>query len=287
MTGALVIAFREVIEAGLIVGIILAATRGIPGRGRWIALGTGAGLAGAIAVALFAGRISNTFDGSGQELLNATVLLVAVAMLGWHNAWMSRHGREMARNLAATGAAVRGGERPIAALAIAVGGAILREGSELALFLYGLVASGTSGPELMLGAALGIALGIAVSSLGFFGLLAIPTRHLFSVTSALIVLLAAGMAAQAIQFLSDAGVVPVLDRPVWNTSASLPEDGLLGKVLHALVGYTDRPTGAQLIAYGAVVLLMIGLMRWARPASDTRPSTRGSAAARPHSPSGG
>lgn len=264
MTGALVIAFREVIEAGLIVGIILAATRGIPGRGRWVALGIGAGLAGAMAVALFAGRISNAFDGSGQELLNAAVLLVAVAMLGWHNAWMSRHGREMARDLAATGAAVRGGDLPIAALAIAIGGAILREGSELALFLYGLVASGTSGPEILAGAALGVALGISVSSLSFFGLLAVPTRHLFTVTSALITLLAAGMAAQAVQFLSDAGVVTALDQPVWNTSAAVPESGLAGRVLHALVGYTDRPTGAQLLAYGAVVLLMVGAMLLAR-----------------------
>jgi hypothetical protein len=72
--GALVIVFREVLEAGLIIGIVLAATRGLPGRGRWVALGVLAGLAGAGVVALFAEAISNAFEGAGQELLNASVL---------------------------------------------------------------------------------------------------------------------------------------------------------------------------------------------------------------------
>ena len=54
MLGALIIVFREVIEAGLIVGIVLAVTANIPARGRWIAGGVAAGVAGAIVVAAFA-----------------------------------------------------------------------------------------------------------------------------------------------------------------------------------------------------------------------------------------
>jgi len=101
--GALVIVFREVLEAGLIIGIVLAATRGAPGRERWIALGVFAGVVGAGVVALFAQSISEAFEGFGQELLNATVLGVAVVMLMWHNAWMARHGREMAAEMKAIG----------------------------------------------------------------------------------------------------------------------------------------------------------------------------------------
>ena len=74
MLGALIIVFREVLEAGLIVGIVMAATQGVPGRGRWISLGIAAGVLGACIVALFAGGISEAFEGSGQELLNAAVL---------------------------------------------------------------------------------------------------------------------------------------------------------------------------------------------------------------------
>src|SRR5581483_866240 len=135
MFGALVIVFREVIEAGLIIGIVLAATRGVPGRERWILLGIGGGVLGACVVAGFAGAISEAFAGSGQELLNVAVLGTAVVMLMWHNAWMARHGREMAAELTKVGAAVSEGTRPLTALAMVVGLAVLREGSEIVLFL--------------------------------------------------------------------------------------------------------------------------------------------------------
>jgi len=52
MLGALIIVFREVIEAGIIVGILLAVTEGVPSRGRWIAAGIGAGVGGAALLAV-------------------------------------------------------------------------------------------------------------------------------------------------------------------------------------------------------------------------------------------
>src|SRR5471030_1359166 len=94
MLGALIIVFREVIEAGLIVGIVMAATRGVAGRGRWIMIGISASVLGACVVALFAGAISQAFEGAGQELFNASVLGIAVIMLMWHNAWMARRSEE-------------------------------------------------------------------------------------------------------------------------------------------------------------------------------------------------
>src|SRR5258708_12798755 len=100
MFGALIIVFREVIEAGLIIGIVLAATRGVSGRGRWVATGVLAGTLGAGVVALFTEAIANAFEGSGQELLNAGVLGIAVVMLMWHAAWMARHGRALAAQMA-------------------------------------------------------------------------------------------------------------------------------------------------------------------------------------------
>ena len=218
MLGALIIVFREVIEAGLIVGIVLAATRGVDGRGRWVGAGILGGIVGAALVAIFAGAISQAFEGAGQELFNASVLGIAVVMLMWHNAWMARHGREIAEEMRTVGHAVSEGAKPLTVLAIVVGLAVLREGSEVVLFLYGIFASGTSGLDLLVGGLLGVAAGAAFTGLTYFGLLAIPTRYIFSVTSWLIALLAAGMAAQSVQFLSNAGVVIVLERTVWDLS---------------------------------------------------------------------
>src|SRR6476646_1344284 len=201
MLGALIIVFREVIEAGLIVGIVMAATRGVAERGRWVTIGVVVGVLGASIVAMFAGAISDAFEGSGQEMFNASVLGIAVLMLMWHNAWMASHGQDMANSMAAVGKAVSSGQRPLAALAIVVGLATLREGSEVVLFLYGIVAAGASASSLLTGGALGLAAGAAFTALTYHGLLAIPSRYIFAVTSALIALLAAGMAAQAMQFL--------------------------------------------------------------------------------------
>jgi high-affinity iron transporter len=266
MLGALIIVFREVIEAGLIVGIMIAATRGVAGRGRWVSIGVGAGVLGAAVVAMFAGAISQAFEGSGQELFNASVLGVAVVMLMWHNAWMARHGRQIAAEMRNVGVAVSEGAKPLTALAVVVGLAVLREGSEVVLFLYGIFASGTSGMSLFVGGLLGVAAGAAFTALTYFGLLAIPTRYIFSVTSWLIALLAAGMAAQSVQFLNNAGFLEVLGRTVWDTSWLLSEGSILGRMLHALIGYTERPTELQLVVYIAILLLMGLLMRIARPA---------------------
>jgi len=258
----LLIVFREVIEAGLIVGIVLAATTGVPHRGRFVALGVAAGVAGACLVAAFAGELAALFQGSGQELFNASILMLAVAMLTWHNVWMASHGREMARELKAAGHQVKTGERTLTALSVVVGVAVLREGSEVVLFLYGIIAQGgASAAAMTAGGTLGVVAGASVSALIFYGLLAIPAGRLFQVTSWLITLLAAGMAAQAALFLQNGGYINVLDAGVWNTSWLLADDSIAGRLLHTLVGYVQEPDGAQLLAYGATIAMMLVLMR--------------------------
>jgi high-affinity iron transporter len=270
MLGAAIIVFREVVEAGLIIGIVMAATRGVAGRGRWVNIGIILGVLGAAVVAMFANRISEAFQGAGQELFNASVLSAAVIMLMWHNAWMARHGREIADEMRRVGTAVSEGARPLTALAVVVGLAVLREGSEVVLFLYGIMVSGTSVSSMLAGSALGIVAGAAFTALTYFGLLAIPNRHIFSVTSWLIALLAAGMAAQAVHFLNNAGWLVAFDRTVWDTSWLLSEGSVLGRFFHALIGYTERPTEMQLMVYAATLLAMFALTRLARPSPRPR-----------------
>jgi high-affinity iron transporter len=265
MLASLVIVFREAIEAGLIVGIVLAATRGVPKRGRWVAGGVLAGTLGACIVAAFAGELGTLFAGTGQELFNAAILLVAVGMLSWHNAWMASHGRELAREVRSIGTAVAEGARPLMALAVVVGLAVLREGAEVVLFLYGILASGgTSVTAMLAGGLLGVALGAVISMLIYLGLLAVPAHRLFAVTTGLITLLAAGLAAQAVFFLQQADYFQGLATPLWDTSWLLRDDGVVGRLLHTLIGYTATPDAAQLLTYAAVIALMLVLMRLAR-----------------------
>ncbi len=274
MSATLLIVFREMLEAGLIVGIVLAATQGVPRRGLWIAYGIAGGVAGACVVAVFAGAIAGLFEGSGQELFNAAVLTLAVGMLTWHNVWMASHGREIAAEMKAVGSDVATGKRTLAALAIVVGVAVLREGAEVVLFLYGIAASADSSlASMMLGGAIGIAGGAVVSALLYFGLLAIPTHRLFAATSTLITLLAAGLAAQAIQYIQKAGFLRFFTQRLWNSNWLLDERGALGQVLHTLIGYTARPSGAQLIVYLTTIVVIVGLMRFTKqPKSQVAPA---------------
>ncbi|HET7548297.1 MAG TPA: FTR1 family protein, partial [Usitatibacter sp.] len=118
MFGTALIVFRETLEAALIVGIVAAATRGIPGRFRWIASGIGAGILGSLLVAAGAGALSQLAQGMGQELFNASILGVAVAMLAWHNIWMSVHGRELAANANRIGGDIRTGAKEMSVLLV-------------------------------------------------------------------------------------------------------------------------------------------------------------------------
>jgi high-affinity iron transporter len=268
---ALIIVFREVFEAGLIIGIVLAVTGSVPNRNRWIGGGVLAGALAACVVAASTGALSQLFAGMGQELFNAAILGVAVVMLTWHNVWMAHHGREMAGEMRAVGEAVADGTKSLLALAVVVGVAVLREGSEVALFLYGVAASdGGSALSLAIGGLIGLALGAAVCLLTYFGLMRIPQRALFTTTTVLITLLAAGMAAQAVAFLERANWLTKLDTVVWDSGWLLSEASIAGRTLHTLIGYTDQPTQMQLLVYIAVVVATVVLMRL----TGSRPTDR-------------
>jgi high-affinity iron transporter len=261
MLGTAVIVFREVLEAALIVAIVLGASRGIAGRGRWVGGGVLVGLTGAAAVAAFAGQLASSLSGNGQALFNASILLAAVAMLAWHNVWTSSHGRQMTSHISEVGAAVSTGSRPVLALAVIVAAAVMREGSELVLFLWAIATGGGAGAAMTGGAIAGLATGVAVGMLLYRGLLRIPLRHFFTVVSWMVLLLAAGLAAQAAAFMNQAGMLPALGTGLWDTSWLLNQHSIAGQLLHILIGYTARPSGIQVLFYVVTLIGIFTLMQ--------------------------
>jgi len=264
MLATLLLVFREVLEAALIVSIVAAATRGVAGRGSWISAGIAAGVVGAVLVAAGASGIANAMEGMGQEYFNAAVLLAAVVMIGWHVVWMARHGRELAAQMRDVGRAGSSGSRPMTSLLIVVVIAVLREGSEVVLFGYGLLASGSSAASLALGGVLGVVAGVALGFALYFGLLKIPMRHFFTATNGLLVLLAAGLASEAAGKLVQADALPTLVDTVWDSSWLLTDQSVLGQALKVLIGYTAQPSGIQLAFYAATVVLLLVGMRMSR-----------------------
>lgn len=269
MLATLLLVFREVLEAALIVSIVAAATRGVVGRGLWIGGGLALGLAGAVVVAGFAGGIADAMSGMGQEWFNAAVLLAAVAMIGWHVVWMARHGRELSLQMKTVGSEVSAGTRPLTAVLVVVALAVLREGSEVVLFGYGLLAGGSSMASLAAGGMLGLLIGVGVGFAMYLGLLRIPMRHFFSATNGLLVLLAAGLASSAAGKLVQADALPTLVDRVWDTSWMLSDESLLGHTLHILIGYTAQPSGIELVFYVATVATLLAGMRMFRLRTPT------------------
>ncbi|MCC7305315.1 MAG: FTR1 family protein [Alphaproteobacteria bacterium] len=260
MLSSAIVVFREVFEIVLIVGIVLAATRGMPGRGCAIALGFGGGIAGSALVALFTESISAMAEGVGQEIFNAGVLFTAAGFIGWTILWMKRHAREMKGQFARLGQDVANGKISYLVLSAVIALAVLREGSEIVLFTYGMLAAGQSPALLLTGSATGLVAGAGIGMLLYLGLIRLSVRVFMQVTSWMLVLLVAGMMSQGIGFLVAAGIFEKFTNVVWDSSWLLSEQGIVGQSLGTLIGYTARPMAIQIFVYlltlGTLVMFM-------------------------------
>lgn len=251
-----IIVFREILEIALIISILVVATKGLKGRNKWILSGIGAGIFGSILLAFLTDGISSLFDGIGQEIFNASILLISSSMIAWTVIWMTKYGKTISANLKQLGNSVSNGEASMFALTTIVAFTVLREGAEIVLFSYGSFVSGDNIYDLIIGAIIGLSSGLIVGFSLYFGLIKVLGKHFFSITSWLLIFLAAGMVSGAIGFLSHAGIVPEVIYPLWDSSAIISDQGLTGKVLHALFGYISKPSLVQLIGYLTVIFAL-------------------------------
>jgi high-affinity iron transporter len=261
MIQSFIICFREFLEISIIISIILAATRGVARRNFWVAIGISGGIAGATIVAIFAQNISNAMEGVGQEVFNATILSIAVFMIVWTVVWMQSHGRALAQKMKQVGKAVTEGDVPLYSLAIVVSLAMWREGAEIVLFMAGIISSSQESVfTIMTGGLAGAGIAIAIGTLLYFGLIKLSSKHLFLVTGWLLILLACGMSAQIAGYLNAADMMPSFGQ-IWDSSALLSQDSIMGKILHAMLGYSERPSGIQLIFYAATFAIIVSLLK--------------------------
>ncbi len=257
MFSSMVIVFREMLEMALVVGVLLAATRGVPQSRTWIGAGVLGGLFGALFFGLFMEQMEASFSGDGEFIFNAVILLVAAVMIAWTVFWMSRHGREMTQRMNRVGEAAGAGELPLTALGIVALAAVMREGSEAVFFLFG-AAQGIEqeGVSMLTGGVLGAVAAIGLGVLIYLGLVQIQLKRIFSVVGWLLMLLAAGMASQAAANLVMIDLLPALIDPLWNSSALIASDSMAGELLHVLVGYDDQPSAIQVLVFTVSLAVM-------------------------------
>ena len=262
MFGSFIIVLREVLEAAIIVGVVLAASKGIPQRNQFIASGVGAGVLLSVVLAFFTNTITSSLEGMGQEILNAGILLSAAVILGWSVVWFKVHAKDVIEKAKNIGKKVSEGVSPMYMLTIVVGLSVLREGAETVLFLYGIAANPTvSVSGIFFGGVMGVVVGSIAGFLIYLGLVQFSTKHFFVITRWLLTFLAAGMAAQAAKYLAAVDKLPTLIETMWDTSWLLSTESFLGQFLHILVGYSAKPSGIMVTFYIATFSIIIIFMK--------------------------
>lgn len=258
------IMLREGIEAALIVGIIASYLKQT-GRGQWMpAVWIGVFLAVALALLVGGGLelMSAEFPQKQQELFEGIVGLVAVGILSSMVFWMRKVARSIKHSLhTALDQALAGSNHQVTALIAMVFFAVAREGLETVFFLLAVFQQ-SEGPAAPLGALLGLILAIGVGFAIYTGSMRLNLGLFFRWTGLFILVVAAGILANSVQALHEAGIWNHLQGVVFDVSSTLPMDGPLGSVLAGMFGYQDAPTVSVLGAY--VIYLVVTLAMFFR-----------------------
>jgi high-affinity iron transporter len=266
------IVWRESVEALLVVGILYAwlkngdqsARRGLPYL--WGGVVAGVLLAVALGAALLG--FSEMLSGDAQTYFQIAIVLIAAVLIVQMVFWMRKHGRTLKKDMESSMQASHAsgnwwGVFVLVALAIA------REGSETAVFLYGIGQGqqDASTASLALAGAIGFGLAFLTFYILQLGGKIFSWRRFFQVTEVILLLLAAGLLVTGIEKLFDvllessdalasAGWTMDLTAPVWDSSALLDDSSTIGSLVSTLTGYRARPALLSALVYGAYWLVI-------------------------------
>lgn len=258
MIAGTLITIREGLEAFLIVGILLGYLTKInqPRFKIHIWIGTVAAILVSILLAVAFQALAIQFEGDTAELFEAAVALLAVGVLTWMVLWMQRQSRNIKGDLEQKVDAALSKNQAFALAGLAFV-SVLREGLETALFLSAVFVAAPA-DNLLSGAALGLALAAGITYLIFRSAIRLNLRAFFIVTGSLLIVIAAGLVGHSVMALQEIGWLPIGTAIAWDTGHLIPNDGLLGRLLHAFIGYEAAPSALMVAAYAAYVLIFGG-----------------------------
>ncbi|HWH25872.1 MAG TPA: iron uptake transporter permease EfeU [Pseudolysinimonas sp.] len=275
------IGLREGLEAGLIVGILVAYLHKIGRRDvlprLWLGIGVAILVALAVGAALTFGPYGMSFQ--AQELLGGGLSIIAVGMVTWMIFWMAKHARSLTGELhGQLDRAVGGSAVALVILGIVSVG---REGVETALFVWASVQA--TGEETLgwLGAVLGILTAVVVGYLIYRGFVRINLGRFFFWTGVFLVVVAAGVLAYGIGDLREAGVFPFGSTIAFSLASAIPATSWYGGLLAGIFNFTPEPTWAQVAAWIAYVVITLACFlrasgvfagRAKAPRLDSRPT---------------
>lgn len=259
---AFVIAWRESLEALLIVAILLAWAN-TQAAAVQLRRAVGAGVAGGVAVALAVAALAvgagQWLSGDGLDIFQIVLLFATWAMITQMVLWMHHHGRnlrtELNRRAESAGSAL--------GLALVAGMAVAREGIETVMFLFGafVQAQGVQVMTLAAGALAGLLLAVITALAGVRGARRIPLGLVFRISEILLIVVAGAMLSNGIDRVLARDWLPLLADTVWDSSFLLDDRRGIGQVFADFAGYRAQPSLALLIAFPAFWVFVLWRMR--------------------------
>lgn len=252
-----IIIFRECLEISLLFGVIMAITRNIANSRVYIIAGTLIGIFLASVFAFLTRTISTYFSGGGDEIFDASVIMLTVLMLGWTVVWMQNYDKKVKRNFNDISNKINAGSTRKLMLIILTAVTILREGTEIILSVYSI--SSTENiivDDYLLGLMFGAFFGLLAGILIYWGLIKFIGRYIFKVSSVMLALIAAALASDAAGILTSAGIIESFSDQLWDSSGLISDFSIIGRLLKILIGYTSKPNGMQLIFYLGTILII-------------------------------
>lgn len=247
------IIFREVLEIFLFLSILLAATKNL--RGKFLAIFSGflIGILGSICFGLVITEVSDLFEGRGQEIFEICILLLSIIFIFITINWVQ--GNKKANHFKLKES--YSNNKELLTLSLMIGVIILREGIEIFLFVYGaILTKQLEISQIIMAIILAIAISLPINLALYFGLLKIPYKYLFKVTTIILTLLAAGMAARIGNLLIATDLVSYGVYPLWDSSSLISNNSLTGEILHNIFGYDAQPNLIEVLMYLGTILII-------------------------------
>lgn len=249
MIAALLIAFREGLEASLIVGIVMGYLKktGQTHKMKYAWLGVGAAVLVSIALAVILQAIGAELEGRAEQIFEGVTMLTAVAVLTWMIFWMRYQARTMKSSIESEleGVVSDGQERGLFSVTFF---AVVREGLETALFLSA-AAFASNSAETLTGSLIGLGIAALIGYIIYASTLRLNLRLFFNVTSILLLIFAAGLLSLSVHEFQEAGLLMVLNEHLWDMNHVLDENSILGSILKAVLGYNGNPSLLEVVAY--------------------------------------
>ena len=274
MGGTFLITLREAFEAALLLGLVYTYLDKIGARQHfgWVSLGGALGLAASIAMGVTVAYFSGPLVDLGPDVIAAAVIFLAVVLLTWHAWWMQRHARGISGEVERRIEGARRTQRLWMVGLIAFTG-VFREGAETVIFLWGLMAEATSaaGWGSVAAGVAGVGSAALLGWMIFRGGRRLSLAPFFTVTTVLLIFLAAGLFSTGIGRLQSLGVLPMM-APLWDTSWLLSDSSVVGSFLAGLLGYRERPSPLEAAGYAAYLVVVGSVIlggAWRRPQPAT------------------